>query len=467
MWYQATTQFENALSPRKATEIDPDSHAHSPRRHTDHNQFRMTPSSDPHPLHSTNCIDAAGIRHLASTRSNMSSQQLVHLSDPFVGDGRPNGDRSSSFLHWMKDFQRSDQNSDTTMRDRSTLSSSDRDQSMPDYSRPLSPTSLRSVQLACSTRPSSSTGGPGSAIPDLFRPSSFLSRASSRQKSGWEQASSDFGPPPSFLSSTRETERASSKASRKQSADGMIPLAQHAPGDEYNVSGFFEEGMTAYSPDRAAGNGILAPANTRASSAANTPPAATRPSAAKETRDSSYLGKARVVSLTTCDPPPSAVHLAPESSGKPPSTSTTANNSKSENKDVPTASTQLAVHKMPSGYVRGRKEGRASENGSEASSHNQRKASPGSLGSHNKENTHAREEFNTSRGNSKRRRISNNIDSDVALHINIDGGRDAPTGVSGDGSNGSSPVKHNAIDDLTAEGVIIRTPLARLQENIL
>ncbi|KAL9129778.1 MAG: hypothetical protein Q9217_001854 [Psora testacea] len=466
MWCQAAPQFDNALSPCKAKEVYPDSHAHSPRREPSQSRCGITPSTEPYHLHNTKSVDATTTRQLAKSSGNMTLQQTVHLSDPFVNDGRPMGTTPSSSLHWQKDLQRCQAyNGGGAMAAHTTLSSRDHDQSMPDCSRPLSPTSLRSVQTPDYTRSPSFTSERGHATPELSHPSSFWSRACSRQMSGWEQALSGFGPLP--VSVVQEAAHTSLETTGGQPADGRTPSGQHAPDIEEHVGGLFEDGIAVCSPDRFGISGNLTPVNTRASSAANTPHATSRPSAAKEARVSSYSGKARVVSLATRNLPPSAVRSNLESSAKPRSTSYKSASGILENKDITTLYTQPVITKTPSGNIKGRKEGKAGEIGLEVPCNDETKAFRASSRDYNKGNPHTSEETITPRGDSKRRRISDNIESDVMLNINIDGCREVTKGVSKAEIRGSSPIKHNDIDDLTAEGVVSRDSLDRLEENIL
>jgi len=99
-------------------------------------------------------------------------------------------------------------------------------------------------------------------------------------------------------------------------------------------------------------SGVVAPANTRVSSAANTPQIHSRPSAAAEARAASYTNeRSRAVSITTKDAPPKAretsdismkSHFSEQSSG------------------LKDGSDAKQPHK-PANEVKGRKEGRASE----------------------------------------------------------------------------------------------------------
>ncbi|MCJ1476350.1 hypothetical protein MMC13_005016 [Lambiella insularis] len=128
-------------------------------------------------------------------------------------------------------------------------------------------------------------------------------------------------------------------------------------------------------------SGVVAPANTRVSSATNTPPISSRPSAAAEARAASYSKeRSRAISITTKDVPP-----------KPRETSDVSMKSQFSEDIInskETANTKL--HTQPASEVKGRKEGRAAE--LDVPNHLQKKASNSSIGStgSKKENTTAR-----------------------------------------------------------------------------
>ena len=452
MWYQAAPQFENVLSPRKAKEIDPDSHAHSPRRQHGRDQSRMTLSSDTQKLHGTNLAHAAPMRQVGNTSSRMALQQPPHMPDPFVGDGKPVDRRSSLFSKGHESSRRSDPRSaDVVMTDRMILPYSDCDQSMPDCSRPLSPTSLRSVQMADFSRPPSFTNARIHTIPDSNRSPSLCDGARSRQMSGWEQALSGLGP--LSVAAVQEAKGKPLENTSDEVGEGRAPLVEYARD---NGDGFFEEGLSTCTPDRAKVDGTLAPVNTRVSSAITTPSTETRASSTREARYSSYSGKARVVSHTTRDPPTFAARSALGSSTKERSTSHKSPFGTLEEKDIENPKAQSVFNKMPASDVKGRKEGRTSEINLEVPCDDDHKACSASHSGHNKENHDASGMANTPRGDNKRRRISSVLEPDVVA-----------SNFSKDESKENSPMKHNDIDDLTAEGIITRTPLDQLDENIL
>ncbi|KAL9100270.1 MAG: hypothetical protein Q9163_004330 [Psora crenata] len=461
MWYQAALQFDNALSPHRAKEVEPDSHAHSPRK-PGRIRSGLASSNEAHHVLNNNTVDSGTVRRFPNTSANLRAKQPMHLADPFIGDLKPVDGRPSSFLQWHKDSERSHScSAEIARRDGSTVSSSDHDQSMPDYSRPLSPTSLRSVQMLDYSRQPSFTNGRSRAMPDSSREPSLRSRVSSRQISGWEQALSGFGPLP--VSMVQEAEQARLVPTSTHPAEDSITPDPRIPSIEEHMSGFFEEGIAAYGPERVKVNCNLAFVNTRASSVADTPPAGTRSSAAKEARNLSYSGKARVVSITTRDSPPSVAQPAPQDSAA----SHRSVSGRSEKKDIFTPNTPPAIKKLPSDNVKSRKEGRVSGIGLEVPRVDQCKASPDSVSDANKENIHASVDADTPRGDSKRRRISNDIESNATLKVNLDSSREVGMNASGDGSTENSPAKHNDIDYLTTEGVVTRTAFDELDENIL
>ena len=101
-------------------------------------------------------------------------------------------------------------------------------------------------------------------------------------------------------------------------------------------------------------SGVVAPANTRVSSAANTPPIQFRPSAAAEARVASYTStheRSRAVSITTKDAPP-----------KPRETSDISMKSQfSEDQPVTKPTAEAKPHPKLATEVKGRKEGKGSE----------------------------------------------------------------------------------------------------------
>ena len=152
-------------------------------------------------------------------------------------------------------------------------------------------------------------------------------------------------------------------------------------------------------------SGTSAPANTRVSSAANTPPIQHRPSAAAEARAASYTqGRSRAVSNTTRDPPPIVGRENSDTSMK--SRCSDELIGKSEGQDV-------KIQSRPTSEVRGRKEGRAKE--LEVPSHARKKSSKGSVGSGGKENTKATVTTTVILSEGKRKRASTVPGSNIVL----------------------------------------------------
>ena len=118
-----------------------------------------------------------------------------------------------------------------------------------------------------------------------------------------------------------------------------------------NHDSIFNDLLPIFHPDDSS-NGVAAPANTRISSAANTPPIPSRPSVAAEARAASYnLGRSRAVSITTKDG-----HLRTRE------TSDVSMQSRfSEEQATMKHAIDVKVQARPASEVKGRKEGRVSE----------------------------------------------------------------------------------------------------------
>lgn len=198
------------------------------------------------------------------------------------------------------------------------------------------------------------------------------------------------------------------------------------------------------SPNRPASTGTIAPANTRASSAANTPPTHSKPSAAAEARVSSYShNQGRSVSMTTRDPqqPPPAVREPSDVSMQ---------SRLSENQPVGSEQRDFKIKKKPAKDVKGRKEGQADELG--VGTQGQKKLSVELVEGRNKENANGTAEKPILLSDSKRKRSTKSLFlADRAL-----------SGINPDSSPSRkvSRVENTDLDDLTPEGVVARTPLA-------
>ena len=456
MWYQATPQLKNPLSPRKAKEVDPNSHAHSPRHGTGKRRPIMTPTSisDASSIHRG--LGIASALKSATTSSHVRSQthlnqKSVQLSDPFVGETGSLDGMPSSFSQWLEDYCKHPPSiSDIAMRDRSNVSSSDHDQSMPDYSRPISPTSLQSIQMTDLSRPPSFISALSQAATNSC-PLSLSNREGSRQVSDWEQSLAGFATKsnPQHLKDQNTVERTDAGDHDRK---GSTPQSSR---NEENFDSFFEEGLAAYSPGRAPANGTFAPANTRVSSAANTPPGTTRPSTAKEARESSYSGKPRVASITTREVIPPSIRPASEGSARTGKVS-----------HIPAAGKYGAVFK-PQADVKSRKEGRTANIELDVPPKHQQNLTRISPSSHDKGNTCEGNEAFSPPGDQKRRKTSNRLSQD-ALYGTQGSNENASLNKHFSLDNQiSSPVKHNEIDDLTAEGIVTRSALGEVDENIV
>ena len=147
-------------------------------------------------------------------------------------------------------------------------------------------------------------------------------------------------------------------------------------------------------------SGVVAPANTRVSSAANTPPVPSRPSAAAEARAASYTSaheRSRAVSITTKDAPP-----------KPREPSDISMKSQfSEDQSSVKLTADAKPHPRVATEVKGRKEGKGSEQ-LEAYPLIQKKASRSSIktSGNGKENTTATVTTTVVLSDGKRKRAS-------------------------------------------------------------
>ena len=201
------------------------------------------------------------------------------------------------------------------------------------------------------------------------------------------------------------------------------------------------------SPDRPASSGTIPPANTRVSSTVNTPSKRSKPSAAAEARVSSYThSQARSVPVTTRDPPPPEVR---EPSDVSMQSRYSGNQVEGAELDEP------KIKKKPAKDVKGRKEGRTQELG--ISQQIEKKLSAELLAHQNKENIHASAEKLIAFSDSKRKRSNNDMTK---------AGR-----VFSEANFISSPSRKATrvdnlgdqdLDDLTPDGVMIRTPLANM-----
>ena len=348
MLYQLQNQIIGPPSPRKAQAPDPDAHGHSPRQHVT--------SSDT--IQSR--VPAGPILAYQDYLGASARPRDPQIGDPYWSARPPAYDifmddaRYHALLRW-------------------SAPSSSGDQSMPDYSHPLTP-------------------------------------ASSRTHSDHHNQ----------LYYGRNADTATAVTATFDAVD--------------------------MSPNRPASTGTIAPANTRASSAANTPPMRSKPSAAAEVRASSCShNQARSVSLTTRDPqqPPPAVQ-EPSDVGM--------QSRFSENRSVAIEEGGVKIWVKPAKDVKGRKEGKPGELG--VGTQVQRKFAVEIVESRNEKNVNGTAEKPILLSDSKRKRSTKPLFlADRTL-----------SGVNPDSSPSRKMsrvenIKHEELEDLTTEGVVTLTPL--------
>ena len=304
----------------------------------------------------------------------------------------------------------------------------------------------------------STTGSHDEPMPDISQPRSPASSHRSYPMPDYSR--------PISLASTRNTSENTNHGKDPTRLVSMLHqgLAKHVHDEEYH----FDDYVVSLSPRKDSNySGISAPSNTRVSSAANTPPG--RPSAAAEIRALSYSGMPRSVSVTTRDPPPPNYRVL-SSGGKPHSNSHTSDSRHSEIQteieERPDAKPKKKPVGRPAGSVKGRKEGRTSETTLEAlTSKTRRRVSAPSASSCEKESSDESDE--KIGGEGKRKRGTKLAESMVSLEDRLDNANSSPTRkVSKTGHKEENPVDIADMDDLTAEGVVVRHPLGEL-DNIV
>ena len=383
MWYQATLQFDNPLSPRRLTTSKAELHAHSPR-HTPrsaHNQVTLSGAS----LRP----DAIGI---------FANTVPLQLPDPFIADVNAAYVQSMPQIEWPTGMDTNQMPKKNITFSRGSASISD--VSMPDYSRSLSPKSLPSVQMLDYSHPPSLHGSQTFTAPFDSKPAAISSRSASYQYCNGEQPSAGFGQIELPLA-VHDADSIAMLPPTQPPTDGMTPTFRSSTSnqadDSFNIYAITE------SPTRISIDGTLAPTNTRANSAANTPPSATHPSAAKKAREASYSGKKRVTSIASRDQMASvACNLASDSTAKisrqPRSMSLGA---LLKSKESPNFATMT---KTPSSEIRSKKEGRLSNIGLDIPSKHQQSLSRRISDDLDKENVQTNSERTSSAKDPKRRR---------------------------------------------------------------
>ena len=169
----------------------------------------------------------------------------------------------------------------------------------------------------------------------------------------------------------------------------------------------FEDIMNQLNPHSEGTNGVTAPANTRVSSAANTPPLQTRPSAAAEARAASYpLERVRAVSMIMKDP----LTLADDNRE-------TVMKSYLQGDQTFTFSGDPISSRLPrgpAGEIKSKKEGNVSE--LEVPRQMRKRSSNGSIDPKDKENSKTTFTTTIESSDGKRKRASTSTGSQTGVH---------------------------------------------------
>ena len=414
MWWQGQQQFHNVTSPRNGTH-DPDAHAHSPRhRQASKANADARAQIGMGPAHMSQGLMAhPAFRPHGSREENAFWSQHGPMHDPFTGAPTPN----SFYRSVAARGQMPSGGVATANQSRSTSTS--HDESMPDYSRPLSPASSRRSY----------------PMPDYSLPPTL---PGSRQGSGFASSALDevgFSQLESMLHSHHDPE----------------------------IESQFNDMMAAISPRKHSSmSGISAPSNTRVNSAVNTPTVPSHSiSAAAHDRVSSYNGLPRAVSVTTRDPPPRIDNATSGVLWKSPDLPSNLSSDVTYDMADKKGQHENLIKKIPASNPKGRKEGRASESdGLDVPSNKlQPKTSTTSLGRQGKENN---KKLDEKISDGKRKRSSKISGTKVTLEDRL-ANPDNSSPLRKTSRTGISPSKTLInLDDLTAEGVVSRTPLAEL-----
>ena len=406
MWLQAQQQFPNTILPRNDS-IDPEAHAHSPRRRDASIKLacaRLLSPSVP-PTRTYELMAQSGFQARGSRSNDLSLSQSG--TDPFVGGPILN----NSFFKNMTS-RNTTSSGDITMKSRSTSSS--HDEAMPDISRIPSPITDHSCRSILESQAA------------VYNPV-LMTTGSKERNRRWQKE----------IQGEKEANRHDSH---------------------------FDDEMAAFSPSRkqSTTSGISAPSNTRASSAADTPPGPhAPPSMSAGSGAVLFEGHPRSVSVTTRDLPPSIARV-PSETIRSQSESWKNETRQCEAHGNAEEKTETTIRKKPIGRPRGRKEGRSSEQGLDVPvNKTQWKASTGSVNANAKENG---DESDGKFGDGKRKRVSSTFGSKVPLK---DGAENAhllsPTRkVSKTGLQDDISAKLGEMDDLTEDGVVVRQPLGEL-----
>ncbi|KAG8533712.1 uncharacterized protein KY384_001453 [Bacidia gigantensis] len=469
MWYQSMPHPEDYISPTKMQVTDPTIHAHSPRRDNVKIVPLPTLSSASQRGQPNTTVDVS-IRNVAGTRPKDSlTRPGAHMPDPFIDEPKTYGPKLLSFSDGIRTLQNAHANyAGFNAINRNAASSSSHDVSMPDYSRSHSPNETSEA----SRIPSHASTALHHQIQTSY-PTSINSQAGSRSLSEWEHALAGLGPVPDSashkISQVAEQNTIIEKLTGKESLS-KAPIgrevATQPPGVATNES----------SPERIITGGILAPANTRAGSVADTPPGARRSSASKQARDASYSGKQRVTSITTKEDLASSKYSIPRESKK------LSKGSRKSAQGVLEHTEELATaeenahqrsysSEMPSNGIRSKKEGKAMNSMTiemDAPPKRQHSLSQTLALGHDKENLTVEDSAILPAGDLKRRRLTpaNEREKGCFSKMGISSGNRAAGVDSLESSKSSSPVKHNDVDYLTTEGVMTRAFAGSFDSNL-
>lgn len=410
MWLQAQQQFQNITSPRNDT-IDPEAHAHSPRRRDTSVRLacaRLINPSVP-PTATYELMAQSGFQ--AHGTHNNDSSLSQNGADPFVGGPILN----NNFFKNMTS-RNTTSSGDITMKSRSTSSS--HDEAMPDISRLPSPITGHRRRSILESQAA------------VYAPN-LMTTGSKEQNRRWQKE----------LEGEREVNRYESQ---------------------------FEDGMAAFSPSRKQStlSGISAPSNTRASSAANTPPGLHAQSNSSAGSGAVlFEDHPRSVSVTTRDPP-SSISCNPPDTIRPQLETRKNESSHSDVHENAKEKNETTIRKKPVGRPRGRKEGRSSEQGLDAPvNETERRASTGSVNANAKAKA---DESDDKIGEGKRKRVSSTFGSKAPLKDRAENAHLLPPTrkVSKTALQDDISAKLGEIDDLTEDGVVVRQPLGEL-DNIM
>lgn len=410
MWWQGQQQFHDHSSPRTEP-ADPEAHAHSPRRHQVTKE-NVAPQPDTMTFKGLMAPPPIQVQGSHPNHPTWSSHEPVY--DPFTGAANPNtfykavATRSNTYR------------GDITVPYHSRSTSTSHDESMPDYSRPLSPASSRHSY----------------SMPDYSRP---VTIPGSRRPS--ELAKSDM------------------KEYGLSRLESMLQTHQ-----DHDVESQFNDMIASFSPRKnSSTSGISAPSNTRVNSAANTPPFKPNlASVAAQDRASSYSGHPRSVSVTIRDPPPntrqgSYIDTKP-SLVFPTSLASLIN----DNFGGDQQQLETVIKKTPAEKPKGRKEGRTSEVGVLDGPVNKTQRKGSTSDPEGKENI---KNCDAKISDGKRKRSTKVVGSKIALEDRLANHENSsPTGKASKIGRRESPSK--TLVDLTngsAEGLVARAPLGELE----